>query len=248
MATAVLSETVPTPMVRKLIDRYEPPQIATASSYTVIVVGDSMVEALGPNFDELRRILSGYYPEKVFGLFNYGFGATNILSLPDRLHQKSSYLGQELPSILGREFDVIIIESFGHNPLSDLPLFEGLAKQTETLDNAVADIVAAKPDSLIVFLATIAPSVTHYGKGVIDLTQERRDQWVAERRFYIENHINYAKQHNIPLINVYEKTLDKNGQAILKYINASDFIHPSAEGVRLISQEIANFFKNGVLY
>lgn len=246
--TAVLSETVPTPTVRKLIDRYEPPQIATASSYTVIVVGDSMVEALGPNFDELRRILSGYYPERVFGLFNYGFGATNILSLPERLQQKTSYLGQEFPAIFGREFDVIIIESFGHNPLSNLPLFEGLAKQTETLDNAVADIVALKPKSLIVFLATIAPSVTHYGKGVVNLTQEQRDQWVAERRFYIENHINYAKRHNIPLINVYEKTLDKNGQAVLKYINKSDYIHPSAEGIRLISQEIADFFKNGVLY
>lgn len=234
----------PTPINYPPIDIYKPPSIPVNTSYTLIFVGDSMTEELGPNFVDLRKDLANYYPQKSFGLFNYGFGSTNILSVDDRLNHDTTYLGQNFPAILGRYFDIILLESFGDNPLSQYPLDQGLQIQTATLDHLVAEIAFTHPNSLIVFIATIAPSQSLYGKGAVNLSPQQRNQWANERRAYIENHINYAKRHNIPLINVYDKSKDKNGLALTKYLNPSNYIHPSALGVRLISQTIADFLFN----
>ena len=242
-----INTPVPTIKIYKLIDQYVSPKIATASSYTLIFVGDSMTEALGENFDFLRLDLAKYYPKKVFGLFNYGFGSTNILSIQDRLDNSTTYLGKDFPAILDRYFDIILIESSGTNPLSEFPLAIGLQKQTTALDIMVAKIADTHPNSLIIFIATIAPSQL-YGKGMVDLSPAMRIQWANERRAYIENHISYAKKHNIPLINVYEKTLDKNGLTINKYINTGNYIHPSVKGITLISQTIVDYlYQNNIL-
>jgi len=242
-----INTPIPTIKVYKLIDQYVPPQIATASSYTLIFLGDSMTDALGENFDFLRLDLAKYYPKKVFGLFNYGFGSTNILSIQNRLDNSTTYQGKDYSAILDRYFDIILIESSGTNPLSEFPLAIGLQKQTTALDIMVAKIADTHPSSLIIFVATVAPS-PFYGKGVVDLSPAMRIQWANERRAYIENHISYAKKHNIPLINVYEKTLDKNGLTITRYINPGNYIHPSVKGVTLISQTIADYlYQNNIL-
>ena len=242
-----INTPIPTIKTYKLIDQYLPPKIATASSYTLIFLGDSMTEALGENFDFLRLNLAKYYPKKVFGLFNYGFGSTNILSIQNRLDNSTTYQGKDFPAVLDRYFDIILIESSGTNPLSEFPLAIGLQKQTDALDIMVAKIADTHPNSLIIFVATIAPS-QFYAKGVVDLSSDMRIQWANERRAYIENHISFAKKHNIPLINVYEKTLDKNGVTIQKYINTGNYIHPSVKGVTLISQTIADFlYQNKIL-
>lgn len=238
---------VPTPKIYTPIETYHPPRVKAAGSYTILFVGDSMTAALGENFVELRPMLETLYPGKMFGLFNYGFAATNILSLEDRLHRESIYLGKKIPPILGRYYDVIIIESFGYNPLSQFSLEEGLALQNAKLDRYVAELYEAKPESLIVFLATIAPSKKNYALGVVDVDQEERTKQAEERTAYIQNHIAYAQKHNIPLINVYEKSLDKNGNAIMRYISPQDHIHPSPEGVRFISRQIADFFSENNL-
>jgi lysophospholipase L1-like esterase len=238
----------PTPMTYQTIERYLQPIIPNTSTYTLIFIGDSMTESLGENFDALRVNLKEYYPDKVFGLFNYGFGSTSILSTEERLNFETIYQGRTLPAILGRQFDVVLIESFGNNPLSEYPLEEGLQKQTAALDYMVAEIADSHPGSLIVFVATIAPSQAYYGKGVVDLSALARNKWANERRAYIENHINYAKRHNIPLINVYEKSIDENGVTLIKYLDDGNYIHPSAAGVDLISQTIADFLhKNQIL-
>ncbi len=72
---------------------------------------------------------------------------------------------------------------------------------------------------------------------MVNLNPEQRKQWVDERVAYIKNHIKYAKDHNIPLIDLYNKSLDKSAD----YINTSDFIHPSNNGLIFIGEEIANF-------
>lgn len=239
---------VPTPKVYQTIEKYLPPTIPKMPSYTLIFIGDSMTESLGINFDALRIDLKKFYPNTVFGLFNYGFGSTNILSANERLNFDTTYRGTVFPAILVRGFDVILIESFGTNPLSEFSVEEGLQKQTAALDFMVAEIVDKQPKALIVFVATIAPSQEHFGKGVVDLSAIVRNKWANERRAYIENHINYAKSHNIPLINVYEKSVDENGVTLTKFLDAGNYIHPSAAGVDLISQSIADYFyQNSVL-
>lgn len=214
---------------------------------TIVFVGDSMTEYLG-NFDELRGYLKKYYPTKNFLLLNYGFSSTNILSVQERLEKDSSHSGRIFQAINDIPFDLIIIESFGHNPLSDQPLEEGLRLQKEALDKIVATISQKHPRSSIIFMATIAPNRERYGEGVVNLTTEERGKWAEERSSYIENHIRYAKSHKIPLINIYEKSLDKEGSGNIDYVNANDFIHPSPTGIYFISEEIAKFLYNNKFF
>jgi lysophospholipase L1-like esterase len=209
--------------------------------YRIVFVGDSMTEKLG-NFDELHGYLKKYFPNRTFLLLNYGFGSTPITSVPERLEKDSTHSARIFEPINNIDFNLILLESMGHNPLSELPLNEGLKKQNETLDQIIASITKKHPKESIIFVATIAPNKAHYGEGLVDLSVEKRAEWANERNAYIENHIKYAKDHNIPLIDIYHKSLT-NGDGNLDYIDNKDHIHPSATGVYLISKEIADFLK-----
>lgn len=214
--------------------------------FTIVLVGDSMTERLG-NSDELRADLKKYYPDKSVEVLNYGFGATNILSVPERL-EKETFHNRSFRPILDIDFDLIIIESFGHNPLSQFPLEEGLKKQTETLDQITKLIQNSNPRAKIAFLATISPNRKKYALNNVDLTTENREKWAEERIAYIKNHISFAQAHNFSLINAYEKSLNKDGDGNLEYISKDDYIHPSPTGVYLISDEIAKvIFDNKLL-
>ncbi len=205
--------------------------------YTIILLGDSMTERLG-NSDEIRGYLSEYYPQKTIEVLNYGYGATNILSVMERLISRTEHFRDFRP-ITEIDFDLILIESFGNNPLSEYPLAEGLQKQNQALDEITAVIRERNPRAKIAFLTTIAPNKENYAKSSIDLSDEIRDKWVEERKSYIENHIKYAEDHNIPLINVYKDSQDLFGDGKMIYIDDKDFIHPSPLGVIFISRKIA---------
>lgn len=211
-------------------------QVKPAQKYTIILAGDSMTQALGSG-ETITPTLRKYYPNKELHILNYGIGSTSILTLPDRLTKGAIRGNETLLPILDKDFDLILIESFGNNPLSNLSLTEGLKKQEETLDLAVKLIKEKKPQAVIIFMATIAPNKDRYGEGVVNLNPEQRKQWVDERVAYIKNHIKYGKDHNIPLIDLYAKSLDKYAD----YINDSDFIHPSNTGLIFIGEEIADF-------
>ncbi len=214
--------------------------------FTLVLVGDSMIEALG-NSDEIRDNFAKYYPQKSLEVLNYGFGSTNILSLQKRLKEKTFY-GREFRAITEIDFDLILIESFGHNPLSDFPLDEGLKKQTEALLEAVQIIKNKNPQGKIVFLATIAPSRKNYARGQRELSDKERKQWANERIAYIKNHIKFAKDHNIPVINIFEKSIKEDGDLNLDYVRKEDYIHPSPKGVIFISGEIVDFiYQNKIL-
>lgn len=205
-----------------------------------------MTEALGNSF-EIREYLFKAYPEKTLDIYNYGFGSTNILSVPERLTSWTKY-GRDFQPILDIDFDLILIESFGFNPLSEYTLEDGLKKQTETLDKIVSLIKEKRPTVKIVFVATISPNSQKYGVGLVHLSPEERKQWTKERVAYIKNHIEYARSRHIPLINIFEKSLDELGDGNLKYIESQTYIHPSPEGIIFISQEIADFiYQNNLL-
>ncbi|MBI4039145.1 SGNH/GDSL hydrolase family protein [Candidatus Daviesbacteria bacterium] len=208
--------------------------------YTLVFVGDSMTEYLG-NFDELRNYLKKYYPNKNYTLLNYGFSSTNILSVPDRMEKLTDRAGRGFRPINDITFDLIFIESFGYNPLSQFSLADGLKKQKETLDQIINIIIQKHPKASIVFIATIAPNKEVFGGGVLNLLPDQKKQWVSERIAYIKNHIEYAKSHNIPLINIYQNSLNEKGDGNIDYINSTDFIHPSPTGIYFISKQIADF-------
>lgn len=226
---------------------YQPPKIPYSRAYLTMLVGDSIVASLGPNAASLRLHLIELYPDHEFVNYNYGFGATSIETLPDRLIKDSVYEGQNFPAILSQGFDLIIIESFGYNPLSQLTEKEGLAKHMRILDESIKRIIKAKPESVVAIMTPIAPSKSLFAKGVYDLSTEQRISWANERVSYVEEVIKYARENEIPLINVYEKSLTPDGGGNLRYINPDDYIHPSQEGVDLMGKTIAEFiFSNKI--
>jgi len=206
--------------------------------YTIVLLGDSMTERLG-NTDELRGYLSNYYPDKTFEILNYGYGATNITSVNERMLEQTDHFRDYQP-ITNIDFDLIIIESFANNPLSQFGVEEGLRIQTKTLDETVALVKQHNPEAKIAFLATIAPNKDTYAKSSRDLSEEVRLKWVDERIKYFENHIKYAQDNNIPLINIYKDSQDIFGNGKMIYIDDEDFIHPSPLGVIFISQKLAD--------
>ena len=209
--------------------------------YTIVMVGDSMTETLG-NSDELKRFLSDYYPGKSFEVLNYGFGATNILSVMDRITKETEH-GRKFRPIEEIDYDLILVESFGQNPLSQFGE-QGLQLQSQELDKIVSKLKESNQRGKIVFVATISPNKVVFAQNQVDLSVEKRAEWVLERIAYIKNHIAYAKANNIPVINIFEKSLLKNEDGNTDYISTADFIHPSPKGIIFISRQIADFIYN----
>ena len=52
--------------------------ITRKSSYTIAVLGDSMVDTLGPGVPHLKSALKSVFPRTSFTIYNYGVGGTNI--------------------------------------------------------------------------------------------------------------------------------------------------------------------------
>jgi lysophospholipase L1-like esterase len=230
----------PTPTPEPPFTTYAPPKLEDKHVYKILLVGDSMTHALGPHGGRLIDWLQAKFTGKGFLVDNYAY-STNALTLPSFLNNETKTWDLTFPPILKTEYDVLIIESFGYNPLSDHPLDEGLRIQTDMLTQTVKTLIRDKPHSLVVFMATIAPNKTNFGQRTINLTPEGRAAAAAERVTYIKNHISYAQAHNIPLIDVYEKSLAANGDGSLKYISVDDYIHPSPDGIELICEKITNY-------
>lgn len=241
----------PTPKIDEPFRTYTAPTIADKPVYTIFLLGDSMTHALGPHGGTFNEFINDLYKNnhKEILIDNYGSANNNILSLKTVMTTKTTYWDSTFEPLLSREFDLILIESFGYNPLSQFPLEEGLKKQTESLDEAMKTLITSHPHAAIVFVATIAPSKTKYAIKIHpDSTAEERILEVEERIAYIKNHIAYAQTHNIPLINIFEKSLNDYGDGNLLYINPDDYIHPSFAGIDFIGHEIANFiYDNQIL-
>lgn len=219
---------------------FNPNTIKPKNEYRIVLIGDSMTANLG-NSDELKGYLHEYYSNKKIVIDNYGFGATSILSVIDRLQKATNVQGQIYPAILKNSSDLILIESFGNNPLSQFSLKEGLEKQTASLDQIVKTIKESNPRTLIVFVATIPPYRERYGESAVNLTTQERERWADERIAYIKNHIKYATEHKIALINIYQIALDDKNINYRDLISTNDFIHPSPTGILFISKQIADF-------
>ena len=242
----IIQTVLPTPTPYQF--PYKIPQVPNKRSYLTFLVGDSIVAALGANDEGLREDLLKNYPNHEFVNYNYGFPSTNIESLPDRINSTTTNLGTSYQSINSQGFDLIIIESFAYNPLSQYPVADGVKKQTEVLDQSVRELISTHPNAVIAIMTPIAPNKELFAKGTLDLSPTVRAQWVSERVAYIKNAIDFAQSHNIPLIDVYTKSLTPSGDGDLKYIDPHDYIHPSKTGIILINQTIADFIFNNKIF
>lgn len=240
----------PTPFI---FITYTPAPVEKKEVYKIAMIGDSMTAALGPHGGELSEYLNTLYKrgdetnQRIL-IDNYAI-SSNILAVGDQLNKKISVSEYTFGPLLADDYDVLLIESYGYNPLSQFGIDEGLMRQTKALDTLVTEILQKRPQTYIIFVATIAPNKSSYGQATQpDSTLEDRVNRAEERIRYITNHITYASKHNIPLINIYEKSLTSTGEGNKKYINPTDNIHPSFAGITLIKNEIADYiFTNTIL-
>ncbi len=234
----------PTPIKDEEFTKYTAPVIEKKREYSIVMIGDSMTHALGPHGGPFNEKINELYKPHDHGIVidNYASGSTNILTIDKAMNTKTTFAEYTFEPLLSRQFDLILIESFGYNPLSQFGVEKGIKKQNEELDKLMKTLIRTHPKSAIFFVATIAPNKANYGKiANPNDTSDGRAKQAEERIAYIKNHIEYAKSLNIPVINIFEKSLTPEGDGNLEYINPDDYIHPSAVGIELIGQELASF-------
>lgn len=211
---------------------YKKPVIKKSDRYDIYLIGDSMMHAFGPRGGRFNESMSQAFPDDFFEISNYAEANQSILLLPERLNQEvQADHDLLLKPIIKGDPELIIIESFGYNPLSQLGITEGLKKQTEVLTQVMTTLTNKFPNTAIMFMATISPDKKTYGQKVTNSDADSRWAQAEERIEYINNHIKFALEHNIPLINAYEGSLDAQGNGKTQYINPDDNIHPSDEGL-----------------
>jgi len=218
---------------------YIRPKLKKSDRYDVYLIGDSMTHAFGPRGGIFSDLLTQANPGTFFEVSNYAQANQSILLLPKRLNEEVQVDHDILlKPIMSADPtpDVIIIESFGYNPLSQLGIVPGLEKQEEVLMQVMTTLTRKYPKAVIVFMATIAPDKKTYGMSVTGSDADGRRQQAEERAIYIKKHIEYAREHNIPLINAYDESLDSTGDGDTIYINPDDDIHPSAEGLAFMAR------------
>lgn len=224
----------------KAINTVPPPLKPRKKKYTIAVLGDSMVDTLGPELPHLGKSLAEFYPGTKFTLLNYGAGGTNIDYGWQRLTNDYLYLSNYIPALVSQSPDIVVIESFAYNPFSQE---EGVLERHWLKLAEIVEVLKARlPQVKIVIAATIAPSAEVFGDGAPGLAYDAaaKQQKVATIKKYLENTVRFARSQKLPLANAYHASLDSNGNGRESYINPGDHIHYSDAGRAFFSQKVAS--------
>lgn len=239
--SAVLGETTQTlPNPTPLPKPTPATRSARKNAFTIAMLGDSMVDTLGPDLPHLRSILSRIYPNVIFwNMRNYGVGGTNIDYGTQRLKNDYSYLGNQIDSLVSQSPDVLVVESFAYNPY---PYEEGaLLRHWMKLAEIITIAREYIPQTKIVIAATIAPNAAVFGDGAAGLSYdlEAKQRKVETIKQYLVNAIRFARSERLPLADAYHPSLNEDGNGKLVYINPGDHIHYTDEGRQFFSSKVA---------
>lgn len=195
-------------------------------SYIIAAFGDSMVETMGDNLDYLQKSLTESYPKTKFKLYNYGIGSQNVIEGLARFYTPYIYKNRNFPPINQINADIIIISSFGYNPLTPYDK----DKHYQNLMNLVKE--AQKTGSKVYLLAEIAPIKTGFGSGPggVNWTEEIINEHVPHIIEQLDNAVALSKNLPVPLINAYGLSQVDGKYGNPKYVGTHDHIHPSVEG------------------
>ncbi|MBI3576471.1 SGNH/GDSL hydrolase family protein [Candidatus Gottesmanbacteria bacterium] len=234
----VATEATPTPQPTPAPP---PPMLRRAkkNAFVVAVIGDSMIDTLGPDVANIEQKLQRTYPGVFFDVRNYGVGATNIDYGIQRLTTNYTYLGKSIPSLVSQHPDVVVIESFGYNPY---PFDVGaMDKHWLALATMVDTIRKNLPEAKIVIAATIAPNWDAFGDGApgVSFSNQAKREHVTVVKRYLENAVGFAHSQGLPLADLYHPSLQADGNGKLVYINGGDHIHYSGEGRELFGHILA---------
>lgn len=236
----VLGNTIEaTPSSQPKADASPPAIVTKKQSYTIALLGDSMIDTMGPGIPALQADLKHIYASTNFTLLNYGAAGTNIEYGVERITGGYTYLGNSIPALTAAHPDVVVIESFAYNPFPDA---NGVGRHWIALARAVDTIRANIPDSNIIIAATIAPNSTVFGDGAPGLafnTQDKIERTTVIKE-YLASTVKFAASRHLPLADAYHASLNGNGDGSLTYINRGDHIHYSEAGRLLFAQKISD--------
>ncbi|MBI5619882.1 SGNH/GDSL hydrolase family protein [Candidatus Gottesmanbacteria bacterium] len=216
------------------------PRPTRKKTFTIAILGDSMIDTLGPDVPALKSKLSSLYPGINFQLLNYGVGGTNIDYGIERLTGNYTYLGEQKPPLVSQKPDIVVIESFGYNPYS---FDEGaLDKHWLAMAKIVDTLRANIPGVKIIVAATIAPDAKTFGDGAAGVSFSAEDKWkrVDVIKKYLDNAVRFAKSQGLPLADAFHPSLGSDGNGKETYINQGDHIHYSDAGRNLMAQKITD--------
>jgi len=162
---APITTPTPTPFIFR---SYTAPTIEKKQVYKIVMIGDSMTAALGPHGGGLSDYMNLLYkinaqdPQRII-IDNYA-KSSNILGVNDELTKKTTISEYTFGPLLSEDFDLILVESYGYNPLSQFGIQGGLIQQNLALDALMKLLITTHPHAAIVFVATIAPNIENYAK------------------------------------------------------------------------------------
>lgn len=214
------------------------------TTYVLAVLGDSMVETLGP-LEDLHNSLKSTFPAISIALLNWGQGATDMDSGLYRLTHTTKYLGKIYPALLSFKPDILVVESFAYNPWSANQF--DLDRQWLTIAKIIDTVKAKSPGTKIILAATIAPNPFTFGDGVLNWGADLKWAKAQTIKSYLTNLVNFAASQGFPLADAYHPSLSAQGIGDSRFINSYDHLHPSKEGAKLFSEKIVDAIKNNNL-
>ncbi len=212
-------------------------------TYKIAIIGDSFEDTMGETGEYLQKSLKTKYPETEFLIYNYGKGATTVKDGLESFDKEFKYGIRNYPAVPDLKPDIIIVGSYANNPPN--PYDRNWHWLTYT--QLIQKVQKVTPNVYI--LAEVAPLRAKYGDGPNGVNWE--DDYATIHSGHVielmENVIGLAKALNVPLIDAYTPSLDKdskNGKEGKKEdISVSDGIHPSQDGHEFIAKTIAESIK-----
>jgi hypothetical protein len=201
------------------------------SEYKIAFIGDSMIDTLESHLPMLAEKLKQLYGAE-FELYNYGVGAENVEQGLDRFNQSFEYKERSYPALSELEPDIIIIGSFAYNPFEKHDINKywlTMARLIETAQQTGADVY---------LLAEVAPVKNEFGQGSLDWPLEIRTAQAERIVEQFNSFIALAETKNIPLIDAYTPSQDKDGFGNKEYVSDHDGIHASDTGKLLMLLQI----------
>ncbi|MEX0895578.1 MAG: hypothetical protein WDZ94_01405 [Patescibacteria group bacterium] len=207
------------------------PEKVSKSEYTIVIMGDSMIDTLDSHFPQLAEEFEARYAA-TFNVHNYGVGAENVASGLERFAQPLEYKDRSHPAIPDSQADVIIIGSFAYNPFSDHDLNNYWIKMAELVDTAKTT------GADVYMLAEVAPVRERFAFGSLEWTVDRRIDHAQKIVDQFNSFLNLSTALEVPVIDAYTPSKKEGDFGNGAYTSLTDGIHANTAGKLLIIEEI----------
>lgn len=210
--------------------------VAVKKTYTIVVVGDSMVDTMQTSFPFLTEALERAYPGIDFKLYNYGIGAENIEAGLRRFDQLYTYKDRNFSSIAKLNPDIIIVGSWAYNPFAPHDPYKHKQILTQLVQKA------KKTGAQVYLLKEIAPLGKEFGRGVrgVNWDETQAEQHAQKILSQLYNVDAVATEQQVPVINAYDPSKTPGSQyGQLMNTSESDGIHASPTGHRFMAKTIS---------